>query len=108
MSGPDFRGSILLNTNIIFIVEIAAAKLRVHLLEVTEDFVLGDPLFALEADKVSVLAVDIEVFLLVGRLAECHSATLNWANVRFFKSVGAQMIKEVVPFSEIHTTVYNH
>ena len=76
-----------------------------HLLEVTEDFVLGDPLFALEADKVPVLAVDIEVFLLVGCLAECHPATLNWANVRFFQGVGAQMIKEVVPFSEIHTTV---
>jgi hypothetical protein len=30
-----------------------------HLLEVSENFVLGDPLFAFEADKVPVFAVDI-------------------------------------------------
>jgi hypothetical protein len=99
----------LLNTIIIFIVwlvDIAGtAKLGMQLVEMAEDFVLGNPLFAFEADEVSILAVDIEVFLLVGRLAECHPATLNWANVGFFHSVGAQMIKEVVPFSKIHATV---
>jgi hypothetical protein len=97
---------ILLNTNIFFIINIAAtAELRMHLLEVSKDFVLGDSLLAFEADEVPVLAVDIQVFLLIWGLAEGHPATLHWANVGFFQGVGAQMVKEVVPFSEIHATV---
>lgn len=57
---------ILLNTNIFFIINIAAtAELRMHLLEVSEDFVLSDSLLAFEADEVPVLAVDIQVLLLV-------------------------------------------
>ena len=59
--------SILLNTINFFIVQLAdfTAKLCVSLLEVTEDFVLGEPVLTFEADEVSILAVDIQVLLLV-------------------------------------------
>ena len=59
--------SILLNTINFFIIQLVeiAAKLCVSLLEVTEDFVLGEPVLTFEADEVSILAVDIQVLLLV-------------------------------------------
>ena len=77
-----------------------------HLLEVREDFILGDPLFTFETFEVSILAVNIKMLLLVRWLAECHPAALHWTNVRFFQSVGAQMIKEIIPFSEVHLAVF--
>ena len=77
-----------------------------HLLEVREDFILGDPLLAFKTFQVSILAVNIKMFLLVRWLTECHPAALHWTNIRFFQSVGAKMIKEIIPFSEVHLAVF--
>lgn len=50
--------------------------------------------------------MSLEMLLLVGGLVEGKSASVDRTHVRLLASVDAQVIKEVVPFSEDFPTVW--
>lgn len=87
-------------TRYLLLLRIFRGKLGVDIFEMWDNPVLGKTTPTVAAFQQCQSSMGVKMFLLVRELVECEFATIHWTQKRAFKCVNAQMVEQIMPFSE--------